>query len=175
MPHLEVELSAYVSDELEEFERKRVEEHIASCRKCMDELQRLQRLDALLVEEELEPDPEFLDGVLWRIDQSRTGRPRYKRIVLFLAAAIVAFFAFLLSLQKQAPEPPPVADKPPVKESPQTPKSVTPAPSPKPEPVEDPELIAYLDDLENMELIREMENLDNLNLAIVMAATEETE
>src|SRR5918996_6345302 len=106
MPHLEIELSAYISDELNEFERKRVEEHLASCPQCMEQLQRLQKLDVLLKQEELEPSPDFVDNVLWRVDQERKVLSfRFRKgIAFFVAVAILVFFAFLISL-KQTPSP----------------------------------------------------------------------
>lgn len=185
MPHLHEELSAYISGELDEQERRKAEEHLAGCNDCMEQLQKLQRLDALLGQlDELEAPPDFVQEVLARAEQERKVVPfRARRgFAILLAAAVIAFFAFLLSRQNQTtptpPAPPRVVKKPEIHPEPQQKQPVVvPAPHPAPQPVEspaeDPELIAHLEELQNMELIRDLDNLDNLDLAMMMAGAEE--
>ncbi len=180
MSHLGENLSAYVSDELDESERKTVEEHVAVCAGCMEALRRLQKLDAWMAEAiELEPAPDFVERVLIRVEKERRVIAfRVKRSIAALAAAAaIVFFAFLLSMRN---EPPPLVKKPAVVEQPEgTPPGASPRDSVPAQPANpddtDVELIAHLDELENMEVIREFENLESLELALIAGSAEVAE
>ena len=183
MQHPEEDLSAYGSGELNEMERKRVEEHLAVCAQCMEQLGRLQKLDEILAEQqhELEPKDDFVQRVLTHVDRDKIvpASFRNKRLTIFVAAAVIAFFVFLLSQQKGTPPVSPIVQEtpktktvPPPAQSPDQPRRKQIVPQP---PVvadlatEDAELIAHLEELQDMEIIQNLQDLDHLDLAVILA------
>jgi hypothetical protein len=170
MDHLEEDLSAYLSNELDESERKSVEAHLSSCQVCNEKLQQLQKLESLTEQDvSIEPHPDFLKKVMMRVDQeSRIIRFRSRRnLAIFIAAAVLAFFVFILSLKNPSPVQPTVVHHPP--------KPVVSPPSHQMEQKpDDVELIAHLDELENMEVIRRFNDLDQLDAAILLTENEVT-
>ena len=182
MPHPEEELSAFVSGELNEIERKLVEEHLTVCAQCMEHLRRLQKLDEILLEQhdELEPSHDFVQGVIAQTDREKIVRSFFphKRLTILVAAAVIAFFAFLLSLQKEIPSAPPIVKErsdadtthPPAL-SPVHPREehISPQPPTEPSVMEDAELIAHLEELQDMELIQNLQDVDRLDLAVILA------
>jgi hypothetical protein len=170
MDHLEEDLSAYISNELDESQKKSVEAHLATCPICTEKQRQLQKLENLTEQEKpIEPPPDFLKKVMSRIDrESRVIRFRSRRnVAIFVAAAVFAFFVFILSLRNPVRVPPPLVHH--------TPKPAISTPSPKAqEKSEDVELIAHLDELENMEVIRQFNDLDQFDTAIMLAESEVT-
>jgi hypothetical protein len=170
MDHLEEDLSAYLSNELDESQKKSVEAHLSSCHTCTEKLQQLQKLESLTEQEvSIDPHPDFLKKVLTRVDQeSRILRFRFRRnVAIFIAAAVLAFFVFILSLKNPSPVKPTEVHK--------VPKPAISSPSHQIEKKpDDVELIAHLDELENMEVIRQFNDLDQFDAAIMLAENEVT-
>jgi len=168
MEHLEEDLSAYISGELDESERRSVESHLSVCAACMTKLNQLQKLESLL-SEELPPETrsDFLTRVLARFDQERKViHFRFRRNVAILAAAaIIAFFTLILFLEKPVTLPTILVHPS---------KRPTAPISSQPEGTADAEMIAHLDDLENMEVIRQLDDLDQFDAAMMLSESEVT-
>jgi len=171
MDHLEEDLSAYLSNELDESQKKSVEAHLSSCRICTEKLQQLQNLESLTEQEvAIDPHPDFLKKVMTRVNQeSRIIRFRSRRnVAIFIAAAVLAFFVFILSLKNPAPVKHPVVQQVP------KPAIIHPPSHQTKEKSDDVELIAHLDELENMEVIRQFNDLDQFDAAMMLAENEVT-
>jgi anti-sigma factor RsiW len=177
MEHLEEDLSSYVSNELKESERQKVETHLSICPTCAEKLQQLQKLNAFIDQStSLHPGPEFVKDVLVRVDrEKRTIRFRMRRnVAIFVAAAVIAFFVFLISLQKLGPPSPVMVRHPRVPVHQPGTSVQSPAVKQQAGIVQDAELIAHLDELENMELIQQLDDLDQFDAAMMMAENEVT-
>ena len=172
MSHPKEDLSAYVSGELDAHQRIDLEAHLQECRQCADELQDLERLDHLLSKQELlEPSSGFLSGVLQKLDGQRKLILFRSRRALLALAAVVAFFAILISLQHEPKHPQLSVDNPPLIERPKAKNLKIEAPPPFEKPVEtseEAEMIAQMETLEDMDLIEDYDSLQDPDVAILM-------
>jgi Putative zinc-finger len=101
MKHLDEDLSAYISGELNEGRRLEVEMHLKECDSCSRELSRLQNLHAILGEaEQREPSAHFTEKVLDVVKQppKTSFLKNRKRIAWLALAASVAAAVFILNL-----------------------------------------------------------------------------
>jgi hypothetical protein len=189
-PHLQEELSGYLAGDLEGRMLEEVEDHLRNCALCRADLDRLKRVEeALNGESPIEPSADFTSRVMRSVDQERKVFRYDARTILggLAAAAAIAFLLLSLRVQRDVPPPAEMAQKPPIKavEPPKAsrapPDVVEELPAPAEAPVaaalsaEDIELIAHLDELENMEVIDEYESLVELNTAIVAIPAETTQ
>ena len=72
-PHLEEDISAYISGELGAEERAAVEKHLAECAACRDQYKTLRDLQSVLSDAPpLIPSPQFVERVLAEVRKART-------------------------------------------------------------------------------------------------------
>lgn len=191
-PHLQEQLSALIAGELTEAEGAAAEAHLKQCAECRLQLERLRDLSGVLdANVEIEPSPDFVPRVMKSIDAENKGvRIHTKSRLAWLAlAAVLVFVAFLLRFYKNtAPQPGPVTRQGPAvapskPAPPQVAEQKEPAPSPPvvSPPVasylsaDDTELIAHLDELQDMELIQNYDNLQELDTAILASQEEQVQ
>jgi anti-sigma factor RsiW len=170
MSHPNENLSAYLSGELNTQERAEVEEHLEGCRECALQLKAMHQLNRLLSQQpSVEPSSTFLQGVLQTIEQKKVSQKsanktiKRRTVVILAIAAAVAFFAILISLQyspgpSQVEKGLPVPEKSTQQVTQQSTQTIA----------EDPEMIAQLDQLEEMDLINNFDNLENLDVALLV-------
>jgi anti-sigma factor RsiW len=160
MAHVDKDLSAYIAKELDPARCRTIENHLADCLQCSEVFRELQKLDALLSQTgDLSPRPDFAQKVMARIDapQKVTLFGRRRPLAILAFAAAVMFIVLILALRN--PEPNPIANR--------LKKTVTPAVSQQKQ-VPDAEMIAHLDELQNMEVIRQLDDLQSLDAVLVM-------
>lgn len=192
-PHLQEQLSALIAGELTEMERAAAEAHLKQCAECRLQLERLRDLSGVLdANVEIEPSADFVPRVMKSIEaENKVVRIRTKSRLAWLAlAAVLIFVVFLLRFYKNtAPQPGPVtrqgpAQAPPSKPAPpQVAEQKQPAPPPPVASppgashlsVDDTELIAHLDELQDMELIQNYDNLQELDTAILASQEEQVQ
>jgi anti-sigma factor RsiW len=187
--HPDEELSSYVSGELNDVERRNVEEHLRGCSICTQKVSELRQLNEVLGEADvLEPTPFFTKRVMARVDEERKIIAfRSRRTIAWLAiAASIVFAVFLLSVRKETTPPPGIAHRRPAvhatsnqSHSTGTQSSAVPVQPNQSahgnEANEDPELIANLDALENWDVIQNYDNLEYLEAAVVASGEGKTE
>jgi hypothetical protein len=194
--HIHEHIPAYLAGQLTEEERHRVDLHLSQCNECSQELQDQKRLDVILSQaRDLSPRKELLSGVMNQV-QTQNKTSLFKRrfiIPLLAAAAVIVIVLFLLKSQRDLPPPHENVKKAPIikpqnpqpkiqleeKPAPQVTKKEKkiPLPPPPQKPVqeeqtpelspEEAEVVAQLDELEDMDIISNYENLENMELALL--------
>ena len=160
-------------------------------------MEQLRQIDQLLAQDDpVEPSPDFVARVMRQADaEKRVIHLNARKIVAWIAlAAAIGFVVFLLFLYEGAhPAPGPISQKPPAEVNPPAPSktpSVTaqkePAAAPvlPRKPVQNPaaastenlspgdaELIAHLDELQDMDLIKDYDSLQDLDTALIATQT----
>jgi anti-sigma factor RsiW len=174
--HSNEALSAYLAGRLSGAERAAVEEHLKTCAACYAELDRLKEVDHLLAQDgQIEPSRNFTQRVLEQVNrENRVVSFRARRVAAWVAAAAVIVFAvFLLRILKDGgpPPPAPLVKKTPAQQEPVV-KQPAPAPAESSLTPEDADLIAHLDELEDMELIDNFDSLQELDTALLASEAE---
>jgi len=103
---IQKELGAYLSDEIDEPQKRRIHDHLQDCRNCSQALQRLTKLSGVLDSwQVLEPSPLMYEKLQARIKSFRN--PLIRKIA-FKLAKVAAIVAITLSvshwLDKPAPQ-----------------------------------------------------------------------
>jgi len=194
MKHLDEELSAYISGELDEGSRIEVEAHLKECESCSGELSRLRDLETILAAaEQKEPSERFTEQVLDAAKHTRqkSSQKNRKRIAWLALAASAVAVILILNFYRNARPPAPALKNPPVatlpkkqekpalakKEEKGGPVAPKPAPEIQTKPLSPPEM-AKAEKMENVEkiektlspeeveLIANLDTLENMDLIL---------
>ena len=160
----EEEFIPYLDGRASPAERRRLEEHLATCNACRVQLDELRAVLGVLGEwEAVEHTPSFDAALRARLVQEPAGRQGWfaLRPAYALALAVAVLVAVGLALWQSAPPPVPAPPQV-VKASPPKPVSPPPAVKTPPSPVKGEDELAVLDNpvlLENYELLEQFDVL----------------
>lgn len=188
MKHIEEDLSAYISGDMNAARKGEVEAHLKECESCARELFRLQEFDKLIVSvQEWNPSRDFKKRVVNSVRQKSAATRKNRWLMWLAAAAVVAIMALILKpepavkpsagVDKKIPVAKPIepkgtiglAKKQKSNEVMPAAKEIRPEISQTQESLssEEAQLIANLDALENMDLIVNYEDVDHLETALI--------